>query len=142
MLNIGVGAKTTESLTFYAMNWDWLSSFNRDFIEETMKESPWVKIEQEIQVPILSLNEIFETYFQSIPAIVSIDVEGDELSILKTVDMSKYRPLIYVIETIGYREKIDLDNKRLDIITYMLSQDYKEYAFTGVNSIFLDKRQF
>lgn len=142
VLNIGVGEKNNEKLTFYVSNWDWLSSFNKETIVSAMKESPWVKIEQEIEVPVLTLNEIFEKYFYKVPAIVSIDVEGDELPILKSVDMEYYRPLIYVVETIEYREKIDLSNKRMDIIDFMQSKDYKEYAFTGVNSIFLDKRQF
>lgn len=142
VLNVGVGINSGECLTFYVMNWDWLSSFNRNVIEETMKESPWVKIEQEIEIPVMTVNEICEKFFESTPTIVSIDVEGDELQILQSVDMERYRPLIYVIETIEYKEKMDINNKRVDVVSYMSSQHYKEYAFTGVNSIFVDEKQF
>ena len=142
ILNVGISEKSGEKLTFYAMNWDWLSSFNKETIENTMRESPWVKIEQEIEIPVLTVNEVIDKYFNGVPTIVSLDVEGDELEILKSIDMEKYRPLIYIIETIEYREKIDLNNKRTDIINFMNSKNYKEYAFTGVNSIFLDEKQF
>lgn len=142
VLNMGVGIESGKNMTFYSLNWDWLSSFNKDEVDEVVKESEWVKIENKIEVPIITLNEIYEKYFCSVPAIVSIDIEGDELAILKSVDMKKYRPLIYVVETIDYSSKISIENKRLDIIEYMKSVDYYEYAFTGVNSIFIDKKKF
>ena len=72
--------------------------------------------------------------------ICSIDIEGDELSVLKSINMDKYRPLIYIIETIEYRKNLDLNNKRMDIIEYMQGKGYQEYAFTGVNSIFIDTK--
>lgn len=142
ILNVGIGEKTSEKLRFYILNGDGLSSFNKETIDRALQESSWLKIEQEIEVPVITINEIFEKYFYTVPTIVSVDIEGDELSILKSINMERYRPLIYIIETIEYREKIDLSNKRIDIIEYMQSQDYKEYAFTGVNSIFLDAKQF
>ena len=140
-LNAGIGVKSGEKLTFYSLNWDWLSSFNYEFVKKTIEESPWVKVEEEIEVPIVTLTDLFEKYCERIPDFVSIDVEGDELGILQSVDMNKYRPLVYIVETIDYKEKIDLNNKRTDIIDYMKSVGYHEYAFTGVNSIFIDSKQ-
>lgn len=142
VLNVGVGAENSDSLRFYILNGDGLSSFNKQTVDEAMKESSWLKIEEEIEVPVITVNEILEKYFYAAPTIVSIDIEGDELAILQSIDMNKYRPLIYIIETIEYRQKLDLKNKRNDIIDYMKSQGYCEYAFTGVNSIFLDEKQF
>ena len=62
------------------------------------------------------------------------------MDILKSTNFEKYRPYIFIIETIEYREKISLDNKRNDIVEFMKKNNYEEYAFTGVNSIFIDKR--
>lgn len=141
-LNMGVGVESGEKMTFYSLNWDWLSSFNKEAVEATIAESPWVKIEEEIEVPIISMNDIFEKYFYTVPTVVSMDIEGDELAILDSIDMEKYRPLIYVIETINYSSKISINNKRNDIIELMSQNDYYEYAFTGINSIFIDRRKF
>lgn len=142
VLNVGVGAESSDSLKFYILNGDGLSSFNKQTVDEAIKETSWLKIEKEIDVPVITINEIFQKYFYTVPTIVSIDIEGDELAILESIDMEKYRPLIYIIETIEYRQQLELDNKRNDIIEYMKTQGYREYAFTGVNSIFLDERQF
>lgn len=141
ILNVGVGERSGEVLPFYILNGDGLSSFNKEVVDKALKETEWLKIENIIEVPIMTVNELIEQYFYTVPTIISIDIEGDELAILKSIDMERYRPLIYIVETIEYRERIDLDNKRNDIIDFMKMQNYKEYAFTGVNSIFLDEKQ-
>lgn len=142
ILNCGVGQKSSSELTFYVLNSSDLSSFNLDTIKEAQKESPWIEIVKEIKVPVYDLDTIYKKYFHSTPTIVSIDVEGDELGILSSSDLEKYRPYIFIIETIEYKDRVTLNNKRNDIVDFMNENDYIEYAFTGVNSIFLDKREF
>jgi FkbM family methyltransferase len=142
ILNCGVGQKSSSELTFYVLNSSDLSSFNLDTIKEAQKVSPWIEIVKEIKVPVYDLDTIYKKYFHSTPTIVSIDVEGDELGILSSSDLEKYRPYIFIIETIEYKDRVTLNNKRNDIVDFMNENDYIEYAFTGVNSIFLDKREF
>ena len=142
ILNCGVGQKSSSELTFYVLNSSDLSSFNLDTIKEAQKVSPLIEIVKEIKVPVYDLDTIYKKYFHSTPTIVSIDVEGDELGILSSSDLEKYRPYIFIIETIEYKDRVTLNNKRNDIVDFMNENDYIEYAFTGVNSIFLDKRKF
>ena len=141
VLNCGIGAKNSEKMKFYILNTPGLDSFNLESIEEAKRQTPWIEIVDEIEVPVYTLDEIYEKYFASVPTIVSLDVEGLEMDILKSTNFEKYRPYIFIIETIEYREKISITNKRNDIIEFMQKNDYVEYAFTGVNSIFIDKRK-
>ena len=141
VLNCGIGAKNSEKMKFYILNTPGLDSFDLESIEEAKRQTPWIEIVDEIEVPVYTLDEIYEKYFASVPTIVSLDVEGLEMDILKSTNFEKYRPYIFIIETIEYREKISVTNKRNDIIEFMLRNDYVEYAFTGVNSIFIDKRK-
>ena len=140
VLNCGIGKEHSKELEFNIVNQSDVSSFNIKTIEEAKKRSPWLEIVKKIKVPVYTLDEIYEKYFVKVPTIVSLDVEGDELGILKSSNFEKYRPYIFIIETIEYREKISLDNKRNDIVEFMKKNNYEEYAFTGVNSIFIDKR--
>ena len=140
ILNCGIGKESSKELEFNIVNQPDVSSFNIKTIEEAKKHSPWLEIVKKIKVPVYTLDEIYEKYFVKVPTIVSLDVEGDELGILKSSNFEKYRPYIFIIETIEYREKISLDNKRNDIVEFMKKNNYEEYAFTGVNSIFIDKR--
>ena len=141
ILNCGIGAKNSEKMKFYILNTPGLDSFDLESIKEAQRQTPWIEIVDEIEVPVYTLDEIYEKYFASVPTIVSLDVEGLEMDILKSTNFEKYRPYIFIIETIEYREKISLTNKRNDIIDFMQKNDYVEYAFTGVNSIFIDKRK-
>ena len=141
ILNCGIGAKNSEKMKFYILNTPGLDSFDLESIKEAQRQTPWIEIVDEIEVLVYTLDEIYEKYFASVPTIVSLDVEGLEMDILKSTNFEKYRPYIFIIETIEYREKISLTNKRNDIIDFMQKNDYVEYAFTGVNSIFIDKRK-
>ena len=141
ILNLGVGSKNSDNMKFYILNTSGLSSFDLKSIEEAKKKTPWIEIVKEVEVPVRTLDEIYKEYFATIPTIVSIDVEGVELDILKSSNFEINRPLIFVIETIEYSEKLSIVNKRNDIIDFMKEKDYVEYAFTGVNSIFVDGRK-
>lgn len=141
VLNCGIGKEHSEELTFNILNQSDMSSFNIKTIEEAQKYSPWLEIVKKVKVPVYTLSEIYKKHFVTTPTIVSLDVEGDELEILKEADFEMYRPYIFVIETVEYRDKISIDNKRNDIIDFMIKNDYIEYAFTGVNSIFVDRRK-
>ena len=141
VLNCGIGSKHSDELIFNILNQADMSSFNIKTIEEAQKYSPWLEIVDKVKVPVYTLNEIYKKHFVITPTIVSLDVEGDELGILKEADFEMFRPYIFIIETIEYRDKISIDNKRNDIIEFMLKNDYVEYAFTGVNSIFVDGRK-
>ena len=82
-----------------------------------------------------------DTYFDKTPTIVNLDIEGEEMNILNSIDFTKHRPLIMIIETIPYRKHLVVGLKNQEIIDFMASKNYIEYAFTGINSIFLDKEQ-
>ena len=60
---------------------------------------------------------------------------------MASVDFGKYRPLAVIVEMIPYRAGLSVGEKNKGLAEFMAQRDYVEYAFTGVNSIFLDKRQ-
>lgn len=141
VLNVGIGTEDCEDKIFYIVNNPDMSSFNKDAIDNAISNAGWLKIEKEINIPVMSLTNIINKYFIATPALISMDIEGDELNILNTLDFELYRPYIFVIETIEFRPRISIDNKRIEIVDFMKQKDYAEYAFTGVNSIFIDKRK-
>ena len=69
--------------------------------------------------------------------VLSIDTEGNELSILQSLDFSKLRPKIICVECVDYltgRNGKDAET----INELLLSKDYSLYSNTGVNLIFVD----
>lgn len=138
VLNLGVGAKKMENAIFYILNADGLSSFIEESVKNSIKETNWIKVEEKIEIPVVTINEIMEQYFTAAPTLISLDVEGNELDILQSFPFEKYHPFLFIVETIEYSEKIQLNHKRKDILAFMKTKGYEEYAFTGVNSILVN----
>ena len=106
-----------------------------------IKENPALKIERTVSVDSITINEIIEKYFpEKAPEILNIDIEGMELTVLKMTDFEKFRPLIVICEMIEYKNGLTVGQKNKEIIDFMNKNDYEEFAFTGINSIFIDRR--
>ena len=127
---------------FYILNKDGLSSPDLSSVEECMRRDPGLAIEKVIDVETISVNDIFGRYFEKAPTIVNMDIEGKELEILNGLDFKTYRPLVFVIETIPYRTKLQTGEIQEAILEFMKTAGYFEYAFTGINSIFVDAMAF
>ena len=141
ILNRCVSNRDDESITFYILSDDGLSSPDYAQICRVQKENPEITLLDQTEVKSITVNRIFQEYFQDeAPLILSVDVEGKDREILESIDFKKYRPLLVVIEMIEYStDKLSLKKDR-EIFDYMISKGYAEYAFTGINSIFIDMK--
>lgn len=136
-LNMGVGTSSATEADFYIMSSSTLSTFSKEDAER-MASYGTEKIEKVISVPLISFSEVVKKYFQTCPNLISLDVEGLDLAILKTIDFSKFRPEVFCVETLTYTED-NLEEKITSTIEFMLSKGYIIYADTYVNTIFVDK---
>lgn len=138
-LNIGIcGKEKTESdhMKFYIMNQPTLSSFSSESVAEAQKRG--YKVEQEIDVVVMNINDILERYFYADGIsidILSLDVEGMDYEIISSIDFEKYRPTIICVETCGFYMGKDADG--MQIIDFLLSKGYIVYADTFLNTIFV-----
>ena len=134
-LNIGIGSGD-EKLTFYVLSSKTLSTFSKETALRYLNYGNQ-KIEKEITIEVSNVNLIIEKYFQSKPNYVSLDVEGLEMEILKSIDLGRRRPEIFCVETLTYTED-NTETKLVEIIEYMRSQDYIVQSDTYINTIFVD----
>lgn len=141
-LNKCISEKSGEIVRFYILNNDGLSSPDKNVIDTAMIEDDTLKIVKTIDVETISVNDILRQYFSSAaPTILNVDIEGNELGILSSIDFDTMRPFTIICEMIPYSPKLVVAQKNKEIMNFMESKDYVEYAFTGINSIFIDKRQ-
>lgn len=142
VINRCLAEKSGEKLDFYIMNGDGLSTTDYNAAQNFIKENPALEITEKISVDSITINEIIQEYFsEKAPDIMNIDIEGMELAVLKMTDFEKFRPLIIICEMIDYKNGLTVGQKNQDIIELMHKNDYEEFAFTGINSIFIDRRQ-
>jgi len=86
----------------------------------------------EIQVPIRTLDNILIEHKITNVDLLSIDVEGFELHVLKGISLEKYRPRLLLLED----HVLDLDLHK-----YIVKKDYKLVRRTGLNTWYIPNEQ-
>lgn len=136
VLNAGIGAGDRTQAEFYRMTASSLSTFSRSEAER-FSASGRQKIEEVVPMSLLKINDVIRSHFPQRPDFISIDTEGWDLEILKTLNFQKYRPAIFCIETLTYDEN-KKEQKLYNIIKFMQEKNYLVYADTYINTIFVD----
>ncbi len=148
VVNTGIGFSEVAEADFYVFpNYaNGLSTFSekeaKHWEEVGMKGLGKIPVEKVIKMPLTPVNTILDKYFRDkAPNFISLDVEGLDLDILKSMDFNKYQPEVICVETLGYDEQ-QQSFKLTDIPDFVLTKNYAVYADTRVNTIFCRKDLF
>ncbi|MEK3764645.1 FkbM family methyltransferase [Solibacillus sp. FSL K6-4121] len=139
ILNKAIAKESEKTIDFYILSGDGLSTTDFNQAQQTCEINPDIKIEKTISVKTTTYNEIVEKYLDKAPTILSVDIEGMDFEILETIDFVNYRPLLIIVEMIEYDTNLNYMTKNVEIKDFLDSNGYDEYAYTGINSIFIDK---
>ena len=141
VLNVGVGVDARREAEFFVMTHRTLNTFSRDEAER-IATMPGHRIEQVIRVPLEPINAILEQHFADAPpSFLSLDVEGLDLAILRTLDFERHRPVVMCIETLEFTDD-DSGKKLTATIDFVRERGYVVYADTFINTIFVDGRRW
>lgn len=140
-LNVGISNKDAEEVDFYVMENPLLNTFSK--IEaDFMVESGQAKIREVIQVPLMRIGALLDKYFPSMPPVfVNLDVEGVDELVIRDFPFLRYRPALFCIETVHLSPDAS-SGKRTDIMELMASHNYRVFADTYINTIFVDGNRF
>lgn len=142
ILNRCISMQSNEILPFYVLNGDGLSSPDIDAVNEALAENPALKIEETIEIESITVNEILEQYFADKPPVVlNVDIEGIEKEIIASIDFERFAPFIIVVERIDYSTKLTVGKRNDGLEELMKEKGYIEYAFTGINSVFINEKK-
>jgi FkbM family methyltransferase len=134
-LNCGVGNKK-EILDFYTMSTPTLNTFSEEEAIKLTTEYDF-KIVSKTPIKVLTLDSIINQHFNGrFPDLLSIDVEGLDEAIIRSINYSKSAPTVICVETISYSETGN-GVKNSTLIDFLKGQGYMLYADTYINSIFV-----
>jgi FkbM family methyltransferase len=136
-LNVGIGLSEGEQ-DFYVMNDPTLSSFAMTECENYIKTGKYHIVET-IKVKTATLNSIIQQYCQGIfPDFMSLDVEGLDMEILKSIDYETSSPKVICVEAAEY-SPIGAGERRTELVDFLVGKGYYEYANTNLNAIMVRK---
>jgi len=140
VLNKCITNKSGDFIDFYVLNGDGLSTSVKENVEEFLRLNPTLYTERVVQVETITIMDVIKSYFQTPPTLLNIDIEGKEEEIINSIDFTLCRPIVIICEMIPYvPDTLVTGQKNRTISEIMQRNNYVEYAFTGINSIFIDR---
>jgi FkbM family methyltransferase len=136
VLNVGIGVTEEKEADYYCMTVDQWNTFDKKEAEDMAKVSK-AKIEKVVKVPLVPINKVIEEHLGGkAPDFVSIDVEGLDVAIMKTLDYQRFRPKIICAETL---KKFTFEMEP-EMTEFLAEQAYEARATTFPNTIYVDKK--
>lgn len=131
---IKCGISETEGyFPFYILDQDMISTFDLP-IANNMKLERGAKIVKTLDIPTHRLDSLLDKYLNDrFIDFISIDVEGNELAVLKSNNWEKYNPSAIVIE---------MSNNTYEIYSYLDKRKYIPVLQNADNTIFIKKFRF
>jgi FkbM family methyltransferase len=139
LLNVGVGEGDPSEMIFYIFKDRGLNTFDETEAKNRMEAG--AEFIKTVKVPIKSINSILSENFESPPDLLSIDIEGLDLFVLKSLNYSKFPIPVICAETCAYSNN-HIKETNPEIEQFLSSQGYFVYADTYVNTIFVKKDWF
>ena len=137
VLEVGIGVTDQAEADYYVIDGDGqLNTFSKKQADDLVVIEKR-RVEKVIKRKLVKIDEVMEDHFPSgAPDLVSIDVEGLDFAILKTLDFDRHRPKVFCVET------AELGNGLVskEIFDLMQSKGYKPRGGSFPNTVFLDDK--
>jgi len=136
VIGCGVGLKETTAADYYVIRGNWpLNTFSPEAVAEYRKQWAADPVERVIRMPLIAINQLMTDHFGSAPDLLSIDVEGLDLAVLRTMDYRAHRPAAICAET----KKPGMSHDRTPIAQFLRGKGYVACAGSLYNTIFVDR---
>lgn len=136
-LNIGVADKEAE-LDFYLINYPTLNTFSKAEAEKYQQEGNYF-IKEVTKIKVQTIESILlQSGQKKFPDFLSLDAEGIDGLIIRSIDFKNNFPIVICIETLSFSDSGN-GIKNIELIRFIESNNYKLYADTNINSIFVRK---
>lgn len=137
-VNVGVVPEASGPLPFYLIDPHQLSTFDKDHYQRTVAESLGSLVSV-VEVPTLTLHELVERHCEQPPDFLSLDVEGSDYLILRSVDFGRFRPKVVCVETLCYSTDPAKIRRLTEIPELLARVGYRAVAETLANTVFVSE---
>lgn len=138
VLAVGIGISDDPSADYYLMSDAELHTFDKEQAERLQREgvSP---IQGVLKMPLININSVIADHFGGVcPDLISIDIEGLDYAVLKTLDFAKYRPKIICAETLI----TNTERHNPETVALLTGLGYQIRGMTYANTIFVDTKVY
>ena len=132
-VNVGVAGQQGSMIFYRFDHYSPINTFSKAHAESFMASNVALRIQDEIVVPVLTLDQVVDTYCDGLfPDLLSIDAEGLDYEILMAGSFAT-RPKILCVETVG--PSGDMGNSIDELVA---SKGFRKCIRMHGNTIYLD----
>ena len=140
LVRAGIGVTAQTEAEFFVIGGSedgQLNTFSREQAETLVKRSNGRhSIAKVLKIPLLDINGLMRKHWNGPPNLLSIDTEGFDLPILRSLDFKRMRPDVICAETL----EVGARRVQPDILQFLAQQGYEVRGGSFVNTIFIDRR--
>jgi FkbM family methyltransferase len=140
VINAGVADGDEGEADFYIIDFMGLNTFDKEEADRVVALSGH-KVVETVKVPLVSINRLIAENFEHRPDLLSIDIEGWDLRVLKTLDFERFPIPVICAETCVYSDN-HIRSKNTGIAEFLSTKGYQVYADTYINTVFVNKDWF
>jgi FkbM family methyltransferase len=135
---VGVGLQGATEADYYIIRDRWpLNTFSPEAVAQYRRSSRVDPVEKVVKMPLISVNRLMAEHFDGAPDLLSIDVEGLDEAVLRSLNLRKHRPAVICAETKGP----DTTHDSSPIARWLRPRGYVACAGSLFNTIFVDARR-
>jgi len=140
LVGAGIGATAQAEADFYIIGGSedaQLNTFSKEQAEALVARSNGhYRIDRVMKIPLLNINDLMRKHWNGPPNLLSIDTEGFDLQILRSIDFKRLRPDVVCVET------VEIGGRHLltEIMQLMTKNGYEARGGSFINTIFVDRR--
>lgn len=140
-VNAAISDEENKDADFYVFNLPALNTLSKEEADLRVHSGHYKLVETK-KIKLLTVEYIIQNYLNdSLPHLISLDVEGMDYKILSSFNFEKYPVPVWIVETCEYSEN-HIKPKVTPIIDLMLKKGYFVFADTYINTVFVNKLWF
>jgi FkbM family methyltransferase len=133
VVRAGVGVTDAAEADYYVIRGQpSLNTFSLEQVEMHRRGAGHDVVEKVMKMPLIGVNRLIRERLGRAPDLLSIDIEGLDLAVLRTLDYEHLRPGAIIVETI--------QGNRInpDILALLTEKGYAVRGGSFINTIFVD----
>jgi FkbM family methyltransferase len=138
VVEAGIGVTDATEADYYEIKGNpMLNTFSSEVVKRLQEGKSENVVERVKKMPLININRMIADTLGKAPDLLSTDIEGLDYDVIRSLDLSKFRPGAICAETVTMYGP----GEDSQITTYLVSQGYVVRGGSTVNTIYVDSKR-
>lgn len=138
VVEAGIGVADADAADYYEIKGQpSLNTFSPEQVAHLQRGQRESVVERVVKKPLLGINRVIAERMTRTPDLISTDVEGLDYAIIRTLDLSRFRPAVICAEAAPTTKA----GRMSAMTSYLVSRGYVPRGGSMYNTIYLDARR-